>query len=180
VRDAASRLGTTAGVMIGLGFKKPCPSDKCWMYFPESDSPFYRITYFSNYSPNNVPNSDHYSLLCEISCPPSEIDSVATCAVKSSLDGLVAAGLISPEDCDAVVSTKVIKVHRSYPVPTLDRDKNLKQILEFLEAHDILSRGRFGGWRYEIGNTDHSFMQGKEAIDRLLWDVREKVWMKLP
>lgn len=180
VRDAASGLGTTAGVMIGLGFKKPCPSDKCWMYFPESNSPFYRVTYFSNYSPNNVPDAGHYSLVCEISCPPSEIDSVAASAVRNALDGLVAAGLISQEDCDAVVSTEVIEVRRSYPVPTLDRDENLKLILEFFEAHDILSRGRFGGWRYEIGNTDHSFMQGKEAIDRLVLDESEKVWTRLP
>ena len=180
VRDAASGLGTTAGVMIGLGFKKPCPSDKCWMYFPESNSPFYRVTYFSNYSPNNVPNADYYSLVCEISCPPNEVDSVAANAVQSTLDGLVAAGLISRDDIGAVVSTKVIKVWRSYPVPTLDRDKNLRHALEFFEAHNVLSRGRFGGWRYEIGNTDHSFMQGKEAIDRLLLNESEKVWTKLP
>ena len=30
-------------------------STKCWMYFPESDSPFYRVTYLSNYSPQMTP-----------------------------------------------------------------------------------------------------------------------------
>lgn len=180
VREAASRLGVTAGVMVGLGFKKPCESDKCWMYFPESNSPFYRVTYFSNYSPNNVPDAGHYSLVCEVSCPPSEVEKVAADAVRSTLDGLVAAGLISRDDVDAVVSTKVIKLKRSYPVPTLDRDEHLRLMLDFFEAHDVLSRGRFGGWRYEIGNTDHSFMQGKEAVDRLLLDAEEKVWTRLP
>ncbi|MBN1593177.1 MAG: FAD-dependent oxidoreductase [Candidatus Coatesbacteria bacterium] len=180
VRDAASRLATTAGVMIGLGFKKPCPSDKCWMYFPESNSPFYRVTYFSNYSPNNVPDSEHYSLVCEISCPPGEVDAVGATAVESSLNGLVAAGLLSQADIDTVVSTKVIKLTRSYPVPTIARDQNLKHAIEFFEGHDILSRGRFGGWRYEIGNTDHSFMQGKEAVDRLMSGEQETVWTPLP
>ena len=64
-------------------------------------------------------------------------------------------------------------------MPTLDRDKNLKPMLDFFESHDVLSRGRFGGWRYEIGNTDHSFMQGKEAIDKLLLGHDETVWTEL-
>ena len=38
---------------------EPVPEDlaeKNWMYFPEPDSPFYRVTVFSNYSPANVPD----------------------------------------------------------------------------------------------------------------------------
>ncbi|MCD6328115.1 FAD-dependent oxidoreductase [bacterium] len=177
--DAARNLSFTSGVMIGLGFKKPCPSDKCWMYFPESSSPFYRVTYFSNYSPNNTPGPDHYSLVCEISCPRGTVDDVGSKAVETTLDGLLAAGLITRDDVDALVSTRVIKLERSYPVPSLERDQNLKVAQAFLERYDILSRGRFGGWRYEIGNTDHSFMQGKEAIDRLVLGDEEKVWTEI-
>jgi hypothetical protein len=39
---------------------------------------------------------------------------------------------------------------------------------DFLEKHDIYSRGRFGMWKYEVSNTDHSLMQGVELINRLL------------
>ena len=42
-------------VSVGLGIKRPCPSTKSWMYFPDSDSPFYRVTYLSNYSPFMTP-----------------------------------------------------------------------------------------------------------------------------
>jgi len=44
------------------------------MYFPESNCPFYRVTHFSHYSPNNVPDaSTQWSLMAEVSesahCP---------------------------------------------------------------------------------------------------------------
>src|SRR5271156_535283 len=44
--------------VIGVGVRGERPErigDKCWLYFPESDCPFYRATIFSNYSPNNQP-----------------------------------------------------------------------------------------------------------------------------
>ena len=54
--------------MVGIGIKQPCPSTKSWMYFPEDNCPFYRVTYLSNYSPFMTPdNKTHYSLLCETS-----------------------------------------------------------------------------------------------------------------
>jgi hypothetical protein len=46
--------------------------------------------------------------------------------------------------------------------------------------HDIYSRGRFGAWRYEIGNTDHSVMMGVEVADRLALGTPELTWALLP
>ena len=36
-----------------------------------------------------------------------------------------------------------------------------------LEANGVYSRGRFGAWKYEVSNQDHSFMQGVEVVNRL-------------
>ena len=44
----------------------------------------------------------------------------------------------------------------------------LKELLPKLQDMDILSRGRFGSWRYEVGNQDHSFMLGVEATDHVV------------
>ena len=42
---------------------------------------------------------------------------------------------------------------------------------------NIFSRGRFGAWKYEVGNMDHSFMQGVELADRSVLGTEETtVW----
>jgi hypothetical protein len=50
----------------------------------------------------------------------------------------------------------------------LQRDTWLEQIEPALYSRQILSRGRFGAWKYEVGNMDHSFMQGVEAVNHIL------------
>ena len=43
--------------VIGVGLSGTAPEQfktKCWMYFPESNCPFYRVTHFSHYAPANV------------------------------------------------------------------------------------------------------------------------------
>jgi hypothetical protein len=39
-----------------------------------------------------------------------------------------------------------------------------------LKKQGIYSRGRFGAWKYEVSNQDHSMMQGVEAVVRV-WFV---------
>ena len=63
-----------------------------------------------------------------------------------------------------------------YPVPTLGRNAALAEIHPVLERENIYSRGRFGGWKYEVSNQDHSLMQGVEAIDHLLDGQDEVTW----
>ena len=67
-----------------------------------------------------------------------------------------------------IVSTWLFRAPYGYPVPSLDRDKALAEIIPYFEEHDVYSRGRFGLWKYEVSNQDHSFMQGVELVERLL------------
>jgi hypothetical protein len=138
------------------------------MYFPEPDSPFYRVTYLSNYSPEVVPDaSTHYSLLAEVSRSrhkPVDLASV----VDEVLDGFVATRLLAPGDLADVVDTHLIVRERTYPIPSLRRDEALETIQPWLEGLGILSRGRFGAWKYEIGNMDHAVQMGVEAVERLV------------
>ena len=66
------------------------------------------------------------------------------------------------------------RLERGYPTPWLGRDEVLAAVLPALEAKGILSRGRFGAWRYEVSNQDHSCLQGVEAVDHILMQTAEQ------
>lgn len=168
-REAAAGLGRNRGVMTGIGIRRGHISERNWVYFPEEQVPFYRLTYLSNYSPLIVPEGrqDEYSaLLLETSVSPHRPCDEATLPQRI-IDALLDQGIIEPEDRERIVSVWTHAVDRSYPVPTLDRDQRLAIVFGWLHEVGIHSVGRFGAWRYEVGNMDHSFLMGVGAAERI-------------
>lgn len=86
--------------------------------------------------------------------------------LKDCIQGLINTEMLQPDD--EIVSTYHRRFDHGYPTPTLEREGVLKQLLPKLQKKDIYSRGRFGSWRYEVGNQDHSFMLGVEAADNIV------------
>lgn len=177
--------------VIGVGIRGERPErigDKCWLYFPEDDCPFYRATIFSNYSPYNQPQKDaklptlqladgskpssseakegpYWSIMLEVS--ESSMKAVdQKNLLRDSIQGLINTEMIMPND--EIVSTYHRRFDHGYPTPSLEREGVLKELLPALQDKDIWSRGRFGSWRYEVGNQDHSFMLGVEAADNIV------------
>ncbi|GAB7351641.1 hypothetical protein MBLNU459_g2247t1 [Dothideomycetes sp. NU459] len=177
--------------VIGVGIRGHRPErigDKCWLYFPEDDCPFYRATIFSNYSPHNQPvatkklptlqladgskpsstaeaEGPYWSIMLEVSessMKPVDQENI----LRDCIKGLVNTEML--KSTDEIVSTYHRRFDHGYPTPTLEREGVLKELLPKLQARDIWSRGRFGSWRYEVGNQDHSFMLGVEAVDNIV------------
>jgi protoporphyrinogen oxidase len=169
IKAAVQPLRHSATNIVGIGLKGSPPphlQKKCWMYFPDPDTPFYRATVYSNYSPHNVPDiSCYWSLMFEVSesaVKPVDPDQL----LDSVISGARAALLI--EDVSQIADTWIYRAAHGYPTPSLGRNSALDAVLPALDKRGILSRGRFGGWKYEVSNQDHSLMQGVEAADRLL------------
>lgn len=188
--DLTKQLYYSTTHVIGVGVRGVRPErigDKCWLYFPEDNCPFYRATIFSNYSPYNSPQADaklptiqladgssgsssaqegpYWSIMLEVSessMKPVNNDTL----LADCIQGLVNTSMLKPSD------EIVCKYHRrfdhGYPTPSLEREGVLAELLPKLQERDIYSRGRFGSWRYEVGNQDHSFMLGVEAADHIV------------
>jgi len=171
---ASTRLKYSSSNIVGIGLRGQPPSSlktKCWMYFPEPNCPFYRTTVFSNYSPNNVPDiRTHWSLMTETSESPNKpVDQSRL--VEDTIQGCINTGLIG--DRSAIESIWKYRAAYGYPTPSLGRDEVLRAVLPELEKHGIFSRGRFGAWKYEVSNQDHSLMQGVELANYLVHGVPE-------
>jgi protoporphyrinogen oxidase len=174
IAEAAAGLKYSSSNIIGIGLKGQPPPHlrtKCWMYFPEADCPFYRTTVFSNYSPNNVPDiRSSWSLMTETSespCKPVDQSRL----LEDTIQGCLNTKLF--EDRNDIVSTWTYRAGHGYPTPSVDRDELLRKILPPLEQLGIFSRGRFGAWKYEVSNQDHSLMQGVELVNYLVHGVPE-------
>jgi protoporphyrinogen oxidase len=163
--------------IVGIGIQGITPGPlktKCWMYFPEPDVPFYRVTVFSNYSPHNVPEPGRYwSLMAEVSESPQK--PVAADRVVNDVERGLRKCRLVPHDA-TVVSRWHRRLEHGYPTPFLGREALLDPIDAELRAAGIWSRGRFGAWKYEVSNQDHSLMQGVEAADHILFGAEETTY----
>lgn len=176
VRAAAEDLEHNSVFMVGIGYESPLKDDKSWMYFPQDNTPFYRATNFAKYSPANVPDGDtgrYCAYMTEVS--HSRYKNEEREGLEDRVEeGLRAAGVI--EGRPDVASATVVNIDHAYPVPTLKRDIALRTIHPWLMDHGIYSRGRFGSWRYEMGNMDHAVKMGVDVARRIVDRRPEELW----
>jgi protoporphyrinogen oxidase len=169
VSAAADELVHNSVTIVGLGYATPLTDERSWLYFPDADVPFYRATNFAKYAAANVPDgrTDRYSSwMTEIASSPHRPLDHADLGGRVD-EALRSAGLV-PVDAE-IATVHIDHIERAYPVPTLTRDAALDVIQPWLMDRNIYARGRFGAWRYEIGNMDHAVKMGVD-IARLLVD----------
>ena len=179
IMAACKQLEHNQTFVFGIGLKSQTPEwlkNKSWCYFPDDDIPIYRATIFSNYSKYHVPNDKFWSIMAEFNLPASMKvnDALANQKLQETIDGLIAYGWI--KSADEIVAKNYQYLEYGYPIPTVNRDNALAVIIPWLEEQNIYSRGRFGGWKYEVGNQDHCFMQGVEIIDYLEYGAPETTY----
>jgi len=173
----ASQLRYTHVQVAGIAARQPMPEQlkgKTWLYCPEESSIFYRVTPFSEFSPAHTPDPENNcSFLCEIATAGDEtmhdIDFKTVVLEDMKNSGLME---LDPDK----VHCHLMEAEFGYPVPTANRDELLNELMPLLLEKNIYSRGRFGGWKYEVANMDHSVMQGVEAIDHMLDGTEERTW----
>lgn len=194
-KDIADKLTYSSSHIVGVGLRGMNPhGNKCWMYYPESDCPFYRCTVFSHYGVGNAPPADvllptirkgdptldcdrslksgpYWSLMFEISenkiYKPVDLETI----LEETIQGAINTCMIEPGA--EIVSLYHRRLEHGYPTPSLARDGAINESLPWLKTQNIWSRGRFGSYKYEVANQDHSCMIGVEAVDNMLFGTKE-------
>jgi len=95
--------------------------------------------------------------------------------VDHCLSACLTAGLF--RSASDVVDVWKFRTEYDYPTPpTKGRKIIVDRLINRFESYGIYSRGRFGTWKYEIGNMDHSYLQGLEVVDKFLFNQKEIIY----
>jgi len=177
LRARASDFRAARVQLFGFGLLGEMPQSLRGVHafsVPSPQIPFWRVNLPSNFSPGNVPQiGNAWSILCESSIPARSTERHHSEQIEAAVRQM---GLISSSV--KVISHFSAELDHGYPVPFAGRDALLNDIQKQLEQFEIYSRGRFGGWRYEVSNQDHAFMQGVEVVDRLRENKPESTYRK--
>jgi len=149
-----------------------------WVYFPEDEYIFYRVTVLSNFSPLMVAKPyKQWSLLIEVSESRHRHEVLSLNGDRKALRDRVISGLyrsgMLPRNA-TIASVWDTRLEYGYPVPYVERNMHVHAADKALRELGIWSRGRFGSWKYEVGNQDHSCMLGYDAIDSMLFGGNEQ------
>jgi len=154
VRDSMNRLEYLSVLCVNVGIHRPALTEKHWIYFPEADFLFHRVFVQGNAAPQVCPEGC-FSYTAEITYnhnKPIDFDT----AGRQTVDGLIRAGLMGPDDPVDVID--LIDIPVAYVVPTHHRREAVDRIRAWYRSHDIHLLGRFAEWEYF--NMDHAIDAG--------------------
>ncbi len=158
---AADKLICNSVLNFNLGVGHDQLSDKHWIYFPESNYPFYRIGFAHNFSSQMAPDgcSSLYGEIAYINQTDRYKRTILTKALKKTKQ------LLGIQEND-VVTKKIIDISHAYVIYDHWRERQLPKLLASLEQADIYSIGRYGAWKY--CSMQETLLDGKQLADRLL------------
>jgi UDP-galactopyranose mutase len=162
VRRAVEGLEYNIIYTVNLGINRPNISSFHWVYFPEGDFIFHRISFPMNFHKSCAPEGKS-SIMCEVSESRYKRVNKET-LIQDCIRDLQKAKVLRKDD-EILVAT-VHTLNPAYVIYDLDHRKKVKLIHDFLRSRNIYPAGRFGEWEYL--NMDHSILSGKRAAEEVM------------
>ncbi len=162
VRQAANGLRHISIRCVNIGIGRTDVTDKHWIYYPE-DSIFHRIFVQGNASPEcNAPGG--FGFTCEISYSPwKPLPMDGQALIERCIEDCIKVGMMREDD--RVVTANQVDMPYAYVVYDHARAANVATVRAWMERHDIVLAGRYSEWEYY--NSDHAFLAGKKAAERV-------------
>jgi UDP-galactopyranose mutase len=160
VRKAAGSLAYNSLVCVNIGVKRPDIIDKHWLYFPEEEFIFNRMSFPMNFSEYTTPRG-RSSILVEVTHREVSVDTEGI--RERVIEDLKKTEIITDGDEIEVCDTSAFKY--AYVIYDLDHEKNVGIVHDYLESNNIVPVGRFGEWEYF--NMDKALLSGRNAASRM-------------
>lgn len=158
VRAAAKRLTSTTVHVLNIALDREV-KDFHWVYFPQTDVPFYRAGAMSSFSPANAPKGCG-SLYVETAEKITDFNA----ARRAFYRALRQKGII---DKQAKIQFSFWRsIPSAYAVYDAHRAQAVALILQWLKQNSCTCAGRYGRWEYSF--MERSLLQGRDAAKELL------------
>jgi len=158
-RKIGARLEHNTIWGVNIGINRPAISDKHWIYYPEYETIFHRISFPMNFHSSMAPPGTS-SITAEVGMSrhkPINRDTLMEDVIR---DLLKTPFLESEEE---IVSSSVLELTPAYIIYHLRHREDVDELKRYLMGQGIFSCGRFGDWEYL--NMDHSILAGKRAAE---------------
>jgi UDP-galactopyranose mutase len=160
VEKATNSLIYNSIICVNLGVKRRKIIDKHWLYFPEKELIFNRISFPMNFSPDTTPKGCS-SILVEVTHRDKGLDLEKT--REKVVEDLIKTNIITQQDTIDV--SDIAEFKYAYVIYDLHHRKNVTTIHEYLKNNKIIPIGRFGEWEYF--NMDKAILSGLKAANNI-------------
>lgn len=165
VTSHVPRLDFRGMVFCFVGFDRPQVLDHHWVYFPDDEVPFQRVTDFGHFNAGMAPVGQT-GLAFELSSNPAERfwEMPDERILALCTDELERLGLASARE---VVDWKVVRVRRAYPIQVNGYAEIVEDVLNDLSrVTNVVPLGRQGIFRY--CNTDECIEMSLDVVPRIV------------
>jgi len=157
IKSAAQDLKYNIIHAVNLGIDRPIETEKHWVYFPEDEFLFHRLSYPFNFSKNNVPKGKG-SITAEVSC--SRYKKINLGKLRETvIRDLIKLEILSKRD--KILASNLLTLEPAYIIYDRHHRQNVKKIHTYLRENSVYPCGRFGEWEYL--NMDHSILSGRKV-----------------
>ena len=138
----AELLISTAVTVVNVVVKGAVPEGVHWIYFPNKDLDFFRVSLPKNYFPNCAPDNEHI-ISVEVSNRKKIMD--IELLEKKIIDQLKLTNVFEIKE---VVFCHTDVLPSAYCIYDTARAEIVKNLSDELESFGIFSSGRYGKWEY--------------------------------
>lgn len=161
VIDAVKGLRCNSILCVNLGIKRSNIHNSHWIYYPERDYSFFRISFPGNFYKGLVPCKKS-SITAEIAYSKHKnINKQAI--VKKVIKDLIKANILEPKDKIELIDVRDIVY--GYPIYDHKRKRNIKRIEDYLGKFSVCLAGRYGKWEYQW--MDDAILNGKRVAEEV-------------